>query len=440
MTQPVHPDVAIIGGGFAGCAAAHRLAARGVSCLVIEFKGFLGGRAMSYRLPNWPVPLDNGQHVLLGCCAAAMEFLRATGAGADINWHDRLFISNGNGAVESVKTWPLAAPFHLLPFLMNYPGIDLADKFRIAWGIGRMAMSRSGNAAWPETARRIGQTDRIRKMFWDPFLISALNAPPEGMGDAFVRRVIIDAFLRSRGGVRIGVPNLPLAAIFSERVRPALERGGAVFQTGKRVLRLSIRPDDFVIHIHDQSALTAKQIILATGPAAARAILEESTGLESMSGPIGEILGGSPIISIHLLYDRVLTDLSFCLVQNRTIQWIFNKGVIDGKQHLQAIISGADEWAGQSQMELVMIADEETRRALGAAGKLEHGVAFIEKNATFPPRPGIRRPKFNISPKPGLWLAGDYVDTGWPGTIESAVRSGFAAADACLAGVKGRGV
>lgn len=435
MNQPIHThgDVAILGGGFAGCAAAWRLANAGLKPVLIEFKWHLGGRATSYNLKNWPAPLDNGQHVLLGCCRQTQRFLKEIAAEDAIDWQETIPVTNGSGGrIRNLRIWPLFAPFHVLPFLAGYPGLTMTDRARIVWGIFGLVKNAKDAGSWGETARRLGQTEDIQKKFWDPFLVSALNADPAKSATSHVRHIVIDAFLRSRSGMRIGIPHAPLVTLFDDRVRPAVERAGAVFQMGKRVLRLSLNPRGFVIHLHDQSALTAKKIIVATGPAAAKMILEESTGVEEMATPIAQFVAGSPIISIHLLYDRVLTHTPFCMVQGKMIQWIFNKGAHNGQQHLQAIISAADAEASQSQMELVISADAEVQSVLGAQANLVQGVAFVEKNATFFPKANLVRPGVRSSQHPDLFLAGDYVETGWPGTIESAVRSGFAAADAVM--------
>lgn len=425
-------EVVIIGGGFAGCAAAHRLAREGRKSMLIEFKWSLGGRATSYQLKNWPAPLDNGQHVLLGCCSRTRKFLEEIHAGDAVEWHESIPVA-GDGSIHDLRFWPLPAPFHLTPFLWGYPGLGITERLRIVSGIVRLAGAAKDRGSWGETARRFGQTPRIQRKFWDPFLISALNSDPARSATAHVRQIVMDAFLGGRSGMSVGIPRIPLVKLFNERLRPEIEKAGAAFQMGKRVLRISLNPRGFVIHLHDQSALTAKKIILATGPAAAKMILEESTGIEDAAKPIAALTGGSPIISIHLLYDRVLTSRPFCMVQDKMIQWIFNKGVHDGQQHLQAVVSAADDQSTQTQMELVISADTEIRAALGVDATLVHGVAFIEKNATFAPTPHLVRPNVRTAAHPDLFLAGDYVETGWPGTIESAVRSGESAAEAAMA-------
>lgn len=433
MTTP-HHDVVIIGGGFAGCAAAQRLTQLGIHPVLIEYKWHLGGRTTSYKLKDWPAPLDNGQHVILGCCESTRKFLEDVKAPDAIIWHDTLAIANGDGAVRQLRCWPLPAPFHLIPFLMKYPGIGAWDRAKIAWAVMRMGLERQDNGAdvdWSAAAACYGQTEDIQEKFWDPFLVSALNSEPGRAAGRHVRHVVKDAFMSGRAGMQIGIPSTPLITLFNDRIKPQLESAGAVFRMAKRVLRFSLNaPNGFIVHLHDQSALTAKVMILATGPEAAKMILEESTGLEQTAKSIEPVLGGSPIISIHILYDRILTPLSFCQVHGKMIQWIFNKGVYDGQQHVQAVISAADEEANQSQMELVMAADAEIQAALGVKANVVRGVAFVEKNATFPPRPNLERPRIDSTNHPRLFLAGDYVETGWPATIESAVRSGFAAAEA----------
>ncbi|OGH57007.1 MAG: hypothetical protein A3G34_03120 [Candidatus Lindowbacteria bacterium RIFCSPLOWO2_12_FULL_62_27] len=435
MNQSKHIDVAVLGGGFAGCAAALRLAQRGVGTALIEYKAHLGGRATSYQIKNWPAPLDNGQHVLLGCCDRTRGFLEALGAPDAVDWRRTLPVANSVGGIHALRPWPVLPPFHLIPFLRDFPGLGFADRAKIAWAMLRLSFSGASRETWGELAARLGQTQEIQRRFWRPFLVSALNFDPAQSAADHVRHIVRDAFLR-RDGMNIGLPRMPLIQLFNERIRPALEREGVVLKTAKRILRLSLEgPHGFVVHLHDQSALNARKVILATGPAAAKHILEETTGVEETAKRLGPFTLGSPIISIHLLYDRVLTDLRFCLVQGKMIQWIFNKGVYDGRQHLQAVISAADREAEQSQWELAIAADAEVRSIFGTAAQLVQSVSFIEKNATFPPRPDLVRPAPRDSGHPDLFLAGDYVETGWPGTIESAVRSGEAAAEAVAAAI-----
>ncbi len=434
MNRSNPSDVVIIGGGFAGCAAAMRLVREGIHPILIEFKLKLGGRATSYKIAGWPDTLDNGQHVLLGCCTETRKFLESVGASDALEWFSDLPISDGNGHIDVLRPWPVGAPLHLAPFLFRFPGLGMIQRAALAQGIVRLAFSANhDDLDWAQTARKFGQTEQIRRAFWDPFLVSALNYEPDRAAARHVRHIVQDAFWRGRGGMEIGVPRVPLLALFTDYVQHALERSSVVLKLGKRTLRLSLSPrGGFVVHLHDQSALNARKIVLATGPAIARMILEESTGVEETAEKITPVLGGSAIISIHLLYDRVMTNLPFCMVQNKMIQWIFNKGVHDGRQHLQAIISAADAASQQSQTELVVAGDVEVRQALGTDGQLVTGNAIIEKEATFPPRAGLVRPGVNASNHPDLFLAGDYVDGDWPGTIESAVRSGVAAAEAVI--------
>lgn len=424
-------DVIIIGGGFAGCSAALECARLGQKSVIIEFKAGLGGRATSYKVKEWPEFLDNGQHVVLGCCSETRNFFSAL-APESIAWHGDLPIFSGDGPIRILKTWPLPAPFHLIPFLSGYPGLGIADKLRLAAGIFRLAAG-STNGRWIDTARAIGQTEPILRKFWEPILVSALNYNSDDSDTTHVRSIARNAFLGGRDGISIGIPRVPFSKIFNERIRPALEKAGTRFVMSKRVLRMSLHEHGgFIVHLHDQSAMTAKKVILATAPSAAKMIIEETTGIEGAAKPIESVLEGAPIISIHLLYDRPVTRLEFCQVQDRMIQWIFNKGTYNGQQHIQAVVSAADHYAAMTQTELVVAADMEVRAVLASEGsanaaQLIRGVSFVEKNATFAPRAGLVRPKMQPSPNPDLLLAGDYVDTGWPGTIESAVRSGKSA-------------
>lgn len=421
-------DVAIIGGGLAGCVAAWRLARMGFTTDLIEAKSHLGGRATSYALKDWPVPVDNGQHVILGCCSKLREFAGSIGVAGAIQWHDVLPVVDEDSVLHVLRPGTLPSPAHLFPILRDFPGLSRTERARIVGCILALGCGAGGNGNWGAAARHLGQSERIQHLFWHPILVSVFNANPFQVGTTYVRHLVREAFLSDRESMKIGLFCMPLGELFSAHIHPALVEAGVRFHMSKRVRQIGREGNTIAVHLHDQSVIADRNVVMAVPADHARNILEESTGFESAGAGLAALAGHSSIVSVHLRYDRPLTDLPFLLLQSRISHWIFNKGSDDEHQYLQAVISGVDE-GSMSKTEFVEAADADVRDALGPAHLIQSAV-IMEKGATFMPAANVPRPEARTA-WPDLFMAGDHTDTGWPATLESAVRSGYAAAEAC---------
>jgi len=441
--------VIVIGGGLAGLSAAVALAESGYRITLLEKRPFLGGRATSYVLPTGE-HVDNCQHVTLGCCTNLDDFYRRAGASGKIRFYDRLEFSSPDGHRGTMYRSPLPAPFHLTPSFAKFPLLSWADKR----GIARLLMSitrsggRPGDLASPESARpnmldwlrRHKQTETAIQRFWGAVLISALDETLDRTDAQYGVDVFWKAFLANRAGYRLGIPTVPLADLYDGCRAALIQQGGEVrFRAAVRTLGITGNVIDGVA-FESGEVLRADHYIAAVPQEPLLELLPADITARQPAFANLRNLRNSPITGVHLWFDRPVMTEAFLTLLDTTTQWIFNKTLLYGGadapnsgQYLQLVISASYDLVQKSRQEIVDICLREVKRALPAArnAQLEKSTVIKETAATFSPAPGCDqwRPPAT-SPFRGLFLAGDWTATGWPATMEGAVRSGYLAAEA----------
>jgi len=442
----------VIGGGLGGLSSAVALAEAGFRVRLLEKRPHLGGRAASYVLPGGE-HVDNCQHVTLGCCTNLEDFYRRVGAADEIRFFDRLLFAAPDGRRGAIESAGLPPPLHLAASFAMFPLLDWADKRSIAGALiaiarsaGRPAdVSTSGGTnitmlAWLQKHR---QTDRAIRRFWEVILVSALDEELARIDAQYGIDVFWKAFLSTRGGYRVGVPRVPLGELYEGCRRALARRGGEVrLRAGVRGFLVADGRADGVDR-EDGSVETADYYVAAVPQDALPELLPpEVVEGEPVFANLGN-LKASPITGVHLWFNRTVMSEPFLSLLDSTTQWIFNKtrlygangGGEGGGQYLQLVISAAYGLASRSRQEIIALCLEELRGVLPATrdAVLVRGTVVKEMSATFSPAPGSDRWRpAQKSPISGLFLAGDWTATGWPSTMEGAVRSGYLAAEAIL--------
>ena len=443
----------MIGGGLAGLSSAVALAEAGLRVRLFEKRPHLGGRATSYLLPTGE-HVDNCQHVTFGCCCNLEDFYRRSGSADKIRFYDRLVLvdpQGRRGIMKASKGWP--APFHM-PSFVFFPLLGWRDKLSIARAMFDIAraqgrppdLDEGGAISMLEWLRRRRQTQRAIDRFWRLVLVSALSEEPDRIDARYGVAVFWKAVLSNRSGYRMGVPAVPLAELY-EGCRAALERKGGkvVLRSPARALRVENGAAAGVLF--DDGREEAADVYILAVPHSAVAELLPAAVLESdpAFAQAGK-LKDAPITGVHFWFDRQVMSEPFLTALDTTTQWIFNKtalyaganedgGGAGGGQYIQVVISASYGLLAKPRQEIIDLCLREVTRILpGAQGaRLVKATVIKETAATFSPEPGCDawRPgqETNIS---GLFLAGDWTATGWPATMEGAVRSGYLAAEAVL--------
>jgi hydroxysqualene dehydroxylase len=444
--------VVVIGGGFAGFAAAVALQERRHAVVLLERRGILGGRATSSRDAVTGDDVDNGTHVMLGAYAATLDLLRRSGASDLVETQDELKIEwvdeRGTSALDCP---PLAAPLHLLAGLAGLR-VPLAVKLQaIRLGLAVRFGSRPDGLTLAEYFGRTGQGDAARRLLWDPLALAILNEPVERAAAVLFHRVYQEAFLRDHRASRLVFPSRGWSVLV-ERVAAYFEGRGGRLWRGARASSLLVR-DGRVEGVRCQKRPDSREAIAAGEPAAlyvenADAVVSAVPPpalLELLPEPAREAhafevlsrFSGSPIVSIDLWLDRVVVDRVMLGLRDSEMEWVFDKGRLHGRegapQHLAFIVSAAYRSAPKTNAELVEAAVSALRRYFPAMAdaSVTRSLVQREAQATFASTPALEalRPG-PVTALPGLFLAGDWTDTGLPATIEGAVRSGLRAADA----------
>lgn len=410
-----------MGGGLAGLAAAARLGEAGWTVEVHESRPFLGGRAASFPLHPGRADsprIDNCQHVLLRCCTALLDFYRRCGVEDRIRFHREFHFVCPNGTVDTVRRDPLPPPLHLARSLASMRSLGWRDKWSLARCLRSVPRERRRPdldsitfAAWLEEQRA---TPRTIARFWRPFIVSALNEEPERVSALPALQVFGEGLLGSASSYEIGIPSVPLDELYSA----ALER-----QLGDRVL---VRLGSKVARIDPDSG--EADYYVSAVPFERVAELVPGLGLEDALARFGH----SPITGIHLWFDRPITELAHAMLLEREIQWLFHKG---GGYYL-VVASASRNLVELPANEIVGLALRELREFFPGAREaaLQRSRVIKEVRATYSAQPHLERARPGpVTSYPNVFLAGDWTASGWPATMEGAVRSGYRAAEAALA-------
>jgi zeta-carotene desaturase len=459
------PKVAVVGGGLAGLAAGCALAESGYRVTLFERRPYLGGRASSYQHPGTGEVVDNCQHVLLGCCTNLIEFYQRIGAEDKIRWYDRMTFLEPGGRASVIKPSVLPAPLHTAPAFLRAACLNLPDKVAIAAGLAALtpAMPRDTGESFLQWLRRHGQTDRAIERFWKTVLVSALNEQMDLISVPYAAQVVRESFLKSPAAGRMGVPTVPLTELYNAAGEYISARGGEV--------RFRSSVESF------QAEFAQVKLFLASGEeafdfavlAVPFDVLSRMLPQTSAAEPLRQTLARfetSPITGIHLWFDRQITDLDHAVLLDRTIQWMFHKSKLltapgsgsNGRSggppdslrgagttgangsYVELVVSSSKTLVEKPRNDIIELALSELREFFPGArdAKLVKSTVIKEVHATYSPRPGIEihRPQPETV-WPRVFLAGDWTATGWPATMEGAVRSGYSAAQ-CVARVAGR--
>jgi squalene-associated FAD-dependent desaturase len=446
-------DVVVIGGGFAGLSAATALAEQGARVLVLEARPTLGGRATAFTDPATGERVDNGQHVLAGGYHETFRFLRRLNTATDVYVQPDLHIDviDRTGRMSSLKCPALPPPLHLLGGVIRWTGISWLDRAALV----HMRSFDDGPAG--ETVRqwlvRHRQTPRLIELLWEPLAVAALNQSIDEASGAAFAGVLRRMFTKDRRDCALGLPLKALDDLYATPARQFIERaGGAVrvnaparvtCQEGAMVRGAMARGavvrgatvEAPTVRVRDE-VVAAKAVICATAWYALPAVFpDRPPALENVLRA-AEMTDASPIVTVNLWFDRPVTPHTFVGLPGRAMQWVFDKRALLGEamSHLSLVSSGASALVGHTNQEIIDLAIRELTEALpGITGAtLRRAVVVREKRATFsvapdqPARPPVE------TPIAGLFLAGDWIETGLPATIESAVVSGHRAAAAAL--------
>jgi squalene-associated FAD-dependent desaturase len=430
--------VVVVGGGLAGLSCAVALAPRGFRVTVLESRQRLGGRAGSFTDPVSGQLVDACQHVSMGCCTNFAHFCKTIGVDRFLAPRPKLHFVTPDGRRSVFKADPWAAPFHLGRALLGAHYLTPVEKLRIIWGM--LALLRESPDADPPLQDWLlahGQTERTIERFWGLVLVSALNETVDNLGLKYARKVFRDGFLRHRDGFVIHVPTVPLGRLYGDELKTWLTRHGVELRENTSVRQVHFDTRG-VSHLtsRDGSSISADWYVLAVPFDRVVDLLpEELVAQEPYFGNLRQ-LRPSPITSVHLWFDRQVMSLPHAVLVDCVGQWVFNRSeVAPGEYYLQVVVSAATALKGFGREQIQKLIMEELARAFPdvSGGKLLRAKVVTEHTATFSAVPGVDnwRPT-QASPIANLALAGDYTATGWPATMEGAVRSGYLAAEVIL--------
>lgn len=428
------PYVAVVGGGLAGLAAGCTLAESGFDVTVFERRPYLGGRASSYEHAGTGEIVDNCQHVLFKLCTNLLDFYRRIGIENKIRWFDRMTFTEPGGRQSLLVSTSLPAPLHALPAFMGFKFLNLRDKVGLATALNSLItrMPKDDGTSFDDWLHRHHQTPAAIERFWKPILVSALSEDLDRISVPYAAQVIRES-MKSREARLMGVPMVPLTELYNAAYDYIIARGGAVrlrssvqsflpLETGVR-LKLQDSEEQF-----DYAVFAVPFDSLAR-------LLPDSSDSQDLREKLSHF-ENAPITGVHFWFDRQITDLPHAVLLDRTIQWMFHKSQLLDKNsqgsYVELVISSSKSLINKSRQEIIDLALREIREFFPGArdANLVKATVVKEVNATFSPVPGIDQYRpLHATKWPRIFLAGDWTATGWPATMEGAVRSGYLAAE-----------
>lgn len=445
----------VIGGGLAGITAGLDCAEAGRDVTLLESKPRLGGLTCSFGRSSAgrDLVVDNGQHVFLRCCTSYLRLLERLGVRSSVALQDRLDVPvlEPGQPPARISRQRLPAPLHLGSALLRYRPLTLRQRLRIlpaVLALGRVdPMDPATDAqSFGQWLSRHGQDDRTIAALWDLVGVATLNAPAAQASLALAATVFQLGLLQTATAGDIGWSVVPLQQLHGEAGETALTRAGATVRLGAKVESVVRDSDGWVVKLRGGESLGADEVVLAVPPAVSERLLPPGAACSTSGTPLtagwSERLGAAPIVNVHVVYDRRVLDQPFVAGLGSPVQFVFDRTDQSGlgrsgrtAQYLAVSLSAADEWvdlpvARMREIFLPALAD-----LLPAARNAEVVDFFVsrEREATFRPSPGSHRNRPGVKTGlRGMVLAGAHTDTGWPATMEGAVRSGSAAARALL--------
>ena len=439
----------MVGGGVAGMSAACALAEAGLRVQLVERRGYLGGRASSYLHPGVDEVIDNCQHVLFGCCTNLQGFYRRIGVADQIHWTSEMTMIEPGGRRSRLGPSFLPAPLHGLPKLMAAKAFSFADKLALGRAFAALMrpVPRSSTESLGDWLRRHKQTGGALNRFWRLVIASALNADIDSIALPYAAKVIRELFMNSAFAGSMGMSAVPLSELYAGAASFLQECGSSIlYNTSVESAGWDEETSQWTVATRG-SELASEFLVLALSFEATAKLLPHMPATDGADGLAAQLERHEhgPICSVHLWFDREITELEHAVLLDREIHWLYNKSRLqpwrkDKGSYVELVVSASRGFAQLSREEAIAQAVEELGEFFPqvAAARLEKAVLVKEMRATFGVPPGIDalRPTA-VSPWPNCFLAGDWTATGWPSTMESAARSGHLAAEAVCASIGG---
>ena len=447
--QRMAKSVAIIGGGVAGISTAVRLAEHGFRVELFEKRPLLGGRASSFVDAPTGMRLDECQHGTMRCCTNLEDLLTRLGVQDQIQYFDRLEYLDRDGKRPVIEGCDLPAPAHTSLSFLRFASLNLRDKIGIARALAVMLRTRTEKAredldmgAWLQAQR---QTEQAVRRFWRPILVSACNEEPERISCLHAFKLFRDGFLLNARAFHFGVPRVPLGTLYTEPTLAYLQKRGSCVHTrtiveqihfsndaNPTVTGLTLQDGERIEADMYVSALQFDLLLKLLPPAVTQGVAywENLRDIEL-----------SPILGAHLWFDRPVDCPPALAILDRDIEWIFNKTQnwnLPPEQgtYLSIVISASQRFAQMPKEELTALVLKEVRECLPDTrdATVTKSLVIRWPKATLSPRPGVERLRPDQrSPIANLYVAGEWTQTGWPSTMEGAVRSGYRTAEYILA-------